>query len=325
MASVDIGKKLKDARLQKDMSLDELQQITKTQKRYLVAIEENDFDSMPGTFYVRAFIRQYASAVGLDGNELVAIYDGKEGELTQEQAPKEEVMKESRTQIYDSNNKLTKVINSLPAIIFSLIGLTITIIVLYITWENRNALPVIDSPNIEVTSIPSSITSESTTESSETQESTVTESSSTTESSSSETPPITFSRDADYSGNVVMTAMNLPETTALKLSFTAKDAACWVGITAPDSTTTTTGGYFFQGTVNPGQTQETELPIGTSRIYLNLGAAQNLEMTLDGQKIDFNPGKTITGSKTVTIYFDYTQQSTDISTDETVEVNQPAA
>lgn len=301
------------------MSLDELQQITKTQKRYLVAIEENDFDSMPGTFYIRAFIRQYASAVGLDGNELVAIYDGKEETLNPEQAPEGELMKESRTQIYDSNNKLTKFINSLPAIIFSLIGLTITIIVLYITWENRNALPVIESPEIEVTSIPSSSTSESTVVSSETQESTVVESSSTTESSSSTEQPITFSRDADYNGNVVMTAMNLPQTTALKISFTAKDAACWVGITAPDSSVTTTGGYFFQGTVNPGQTQETELPIGTSRIYINLGAAQNMEMTLDGQKVEFNPDTTITGSRTVTLYFDYTQQETD----ETVEVDQP--
>lgn len=321
MASVDIGKKLKDARLQKDMSLDELQQITKTQKRYLVAIEENDFDSMPGTFYIRAFIRQYASAVGLDGNELVAIYDGKEETQNPDQVSEEEFMKESRTQIYDSNNKLAKLINSLPAIIFSLIGLTITIIVLYITWENRNALPVIESPDIEVTSIPSSITSESTIASSETQESTVVESSSsTTESSSSAEQPIMFSRDADYNGNVVMTAMNLPATTALKLGFTGKDAACWVGITAPDSSVTTTGGYFFQGTVNPGQTQETELPVGTSRIYINLGAAQNMEMTLDGKKIDFNPDKTITGSRTVTIYFDYTQQETGISTDETIEV-----
>ena len=87
MASVNIGETLKEARLQKNISIDELQQMTKIQKRYLEIIEQNDFESLPGTFYVRAFIRQYASAVGLDGNQLVDIYDGKEPAIVEEPKP----------------------------------------------------------------------------------------------------------------------------------------------------------------------------------------------------------------------------------------------
>ncbi len=56
------------------MSLDELQEMTKIQKRYLIGIEEGNYAIMPGNFYVRAFIRQYAEAVGLDPDELFEQY-----------------------------------------------------------------------------------------------------------------------------------------------------------------------------------------------------------------------------------------------------------
>ena len=59
----ELGKILKEAREAKGLSLDDLQQITKIQKRYLIGIEEGNYDMMPGKFYVRAFIKQYAEAV----------------------------------------------------------------------------------------------------------------------------------------------------------------------------------------------------------------------------------------------------------------------
>ncbi|KGX83374.1 helix-turn-helix domain-containing protein [Pontibacillus marinus] len=63
---MEIGARLKEAREAKNMSLDDIQNETKIQTRYLQAIEKGDFSIMPGKFYTRAFIRQYAEAVGLD-------------------------------------------------------------------------------------------------------------------------------------------------------------------------------------------------------------------------------------------------------------------
>src|SRR5699024_2997034 len=71
----ELGTKLREARVEKGYTLNTLQQMTKIQKKYLQAIELGNFDEMPGSFYVRAFIKQYADMVGLDGDELLIEYE----------------------------------------------------------------------------------------------------------------------------------------------------------------------------------------------------------------------------------------------------------
>lgn len=71
----ELGNKLRDARVDKGYTLNTLQQLTKIQKKYLTAIEEGQFAEMPGNFYTRAFIKQYAETVGLDGDALLLEYE----------------------------------------------------------------------------------------------------------------------------------------------------------------------------------------------------------------------------------------------------------
>ncbi|WP_404409283.1 helix-turn-helix domain-containing protein [Jeotgalibacillus malaysiensis] len=70
----ELGSRLKEAREAKGYSLEELQGLTKIQKRYLQGIEEGDYSMMPGAFYIRAFIKQYAEAVDLNVEELFETY-----------------------------------------------------------------------------------------------------------------------------------------------------------------------------------------------------------------------------------------------------------
>ncbi|MGE6631502.1 helix-turn-helix domain-containing protein [Bacillus sp. NPDC077027] len=70
----ELGKRLIEAREEKGVSLDDLQTATKIQKRYLQAIEQGNYDIIPGKFYVRAFIKQYAEAVGLNAEQLFEEY-----------------------------------------------------------------------------------------------------------------------------------------------------------------------------------------------------------------------------------------------------------
>jgi cytoskeletal protein RodZ len=62
----ELGKFLVEKRKEKSMSLDELQAITKIQKRYLQAVEEGNYHLLPGKFYARAFIKTYAEAIGIE-------------------------------------------------------------------------------------------------------------------------------------------------------------------------------------------------------------------------------------------------------------------
>ncbi|MGD7043749.1 RodZ domain-containing protein [Jeotgalibacillus proteolyticus] len=66
----ELGNRLREAREGKGLSLDEVQSLTKIQKRYLQGIEDGNYTMMPGSFYVRAFIKQYAEAVDLQPDEL---------------------------------------------------------------------------------------------------------------------------------------------------------------------------------------------------------------------------------------------------------------
>ncbi|AZZ60301.1 helix-turn-helix domain-containing protein [Oenococcus sp. UCMA 16435] len=66
-----IGKHLQDARENHGLTLEDVSSSTKIQMRYLQAIETGQVDKLPGPFYVKAFIRQYANTVGLDPNTIL--------------------------------------------------------------------------------------------------------------------------------------------------------------------------------------------------------------------------------------------------------------
>ncbi|WP_047152569.1 helix-turn-helix domain-containing protein [Aneurinibacillus tyrosinisolvens] len=68
---------LRRARQEKGMSLNDIQEATKIQRRYLEAIENGNFEVLPGHFYVRAFIKSYADIVGLDSEQLVSQYSAE--------------------------------------------------------------------------------------------------------------------------------------------------------------------------------------------------------------------------------------------------------
>lgn len=65
-----MGKTLREARNRRKIDLPQVEAATKIRIRYLRAIENEEWDVLPGEAYVRAFIRTYASFLGLDGERL---------------------------------------------------------------------------------------------------------------------------------------------------------------------------------------------------------------------------------------------------------------
>ena len=70
----ELGQLLREARLEKGLSLEEVEDLTKIRKRYLQAIEDGQYKVLPGPFYVRAFVKNYAEIVGLDPDQVLRIY-----------------------------------------------------------------------------------------------------------------------------------------------------------------------------------------------------------------------------------------------------------
>lgn len=65
-----VGKKLREARTRRKLSLADVEAETKIRSRYLQAIENEEWDQLPEDTYARAFIRTYGRFLGLDGDRL---------------------------------------------------------------------------------------------------------------------------------------------------------------------------------------------------------------------------------------------------------------
>lgn len=150
---MDIGARLKEARLEKGLSLDSLQETTKIQKRYLIAIEEGNFHILPGKFYARAFIKEYANAVGLDPDELMEEHK-EEVPKTEEQEENEKIeysrMERSRRESRAKTSMFSKYFPTVVTV-FAVIG------VLFAAWLIAQQVMSSDEAAPEGSSEPSEV------------------------------------------------------------------------------------------------------------------------------------------------------------------------
>src|SRR2546430_11556022 len=73
----EIGNSLREARLRQQLDFPELEQQTKIRAKYLKALEAEDFDVLPAPTYVKGFLRNYADALGLEGQLYVDEYNSR--------------------------------------------------------------------------------------------------------------------------------------------------------------------------------------------------------------------------------------------------------
>jgi hypothetical protein len=70
----EIGNSLREARERQGLGYPEIELATKIRGKYIRALEEEDFTSIPGDAYIRGFLRTYAEYLGLDGDVYVDEY-----------------------------------------------------------------------------------------------------------------------------------------------------------------------------------------------------------------------------------------------------------
>lgn len=137
-----IGSRLKHAREARGQSLEEVATQTRIPIRHLHAIEEGNWEALPATTYSVGFVRAYANAVGLNGNELGA-------ELRQELGIARPSY-DAPAALYEPADPARVPPRSL-AIIALLIG--IALVIGYLVWRNMSmdggadpAAPVAEAP-----------------------------------------------------------------------------------------------------------------------------------------------------------------------------------
>ena len=70
----EIGQTLRETRLRNRVDITEVEAGTKIRAKYLRALENEEWDLLPGPTYVKSFLRTYAEALGLDGKLLIEEY-----------------------------------------------------------------------------------------------------------------------------------------------------------------------------------------------------------------------------------------------------------
>lgn len=70
----EIGATLREARMRARIDINEVERRTKIRAKYLRALENEEWDLLPGEVYVKSFLRTYSSFLGVDSRQLLDEY-----------------------------------------------------------------------------------------------------------------------------------------------------------------------------------------------------------------------------------------------------------
>ena len=74
----EIGETLREARMRRRIDMTEVETATKIRGKYLRALENEEWDLLPGPTFVKTFLRTYADYLGLDARNLVELTRARE-------------------------------------------------------------------------------------------------------------------------------------------------------------------------------------------------------------------------------------------------------
>ncbi|HDR8181462.1 TPA: DUF4115 domain-containing protein [Bacillus thuringiensis] len=279
----ELGQKLKEARGTKGLSIDQLHEITKIQKRHLIAIEEGNYDVLPGAFYARAFIKQYADAVGLNGEELLVEYQSTIPQSEKRDVP--QVSTGQKTQETMQKSSSWPIADHMPKALVALLVIALGVVIWFVfqalTGKNDEKVPNAQSEKIEVKKAENSPLD---TKKDEVKAEGPKKEEPKKEEPKKEEPKKEEQPTGQEEVKVVGTAGNtstleIHNNKTLELEIVTKDAS-YVGIKND------AGNDIFSGIIQAGQTQKYDLST-VKEVNLNIGSAPNVEFKLNGQVITF--------------------------------------
>jgi len=275
----ELGNRLKEARLAKGLSLDDLQAVTKIQKRYLSGIEEGNYSSMPGDFYVRAFIKQYSEAVGLDPDEIFDTYKAEIPSAYQQDLPEQLSRVKSRKGLPESGSKLFEV---LPKILMWVLIIGIAALIYYLVQnygdKDSTSNKGNDTPPATIVKPPGSEKKGDEADKGKENGSKEDEENAEEETEEPETPAQELTV-AESSGNNSTYDLKNAEKFELKVVSTGET---WVSINNG------TGKSFFRGMLAVGKKDSETLDFSNeTEAVIRVGKTVDTEIYVNGQKLEY--------------------------------------
>lgn len=303
----EIGQKLREARLEKGYTIDDLQQITKIQKRYLIAIEEGNFDALPGDFYVRAFIKQYASVVGMNPDKLVEDY--QQDIPTVQPKPTVQEEEEQPTRSAHHSERAARAGKSmrrfLPQILVGVAVLAIFGVVygLTISQQRKDTKPSIpvdqssvsveDDTDSKKASKKSSQASKASSSKAARQDAESKASSHRKKAPKKDESGLKISKPAGTDAAQTFTVSGL-KAEGNVMTLKAKDKDAWMSVMVD-------GAMTWQGIVPAGSKQDVDLPEAAQNVVVKTGNAMTNDILINDDAVDLGDATSLVRTMTFTI------------------------
>ncbi|ALV22968.1 helix-turn-helix domain-containing protein [Carnobacterium antarcticum] len=270
----EIGEKLQEARKAKGYTLDDLQQMTKIQKRYLIAIEEGNYNVMPGKFYARAFIKQYADTVGLNGDQLLEEYTDIVPHTHDEEYVEKVSSSQTRSGNKTGNELLGKVQDYLPTLVILLVVVVIAAAIYFAFIKtNQSSQESLITKNSESVVVSSAVSNSNDAKDSSTEDS------ATSESEKEETKQVV----SVLSSTGSQTTYSVTGTTAENtVSLSAEGGESWVSVEAD-------GTMIDQALLTDGDVLDAAIPADTKTVNIVVGNASVTGVKLNDENVDYAP------------------------------------
>ncbi|QKE72987.1 helix-turn-helix domain-containing protein [Arthrobacter citreus] len=289
----EIGKYLKEAREAKGLSIDDVQELTKIQKRYLEAIEEGNYEILPGQFYVRAFIKQYAETIGVDVSGFLSdkpvIEDTVEANTIAEEVKHEEIpSRASKLKEPLNNVKSSRIMDYLPRILIAILIMGICIAI-YMMLPSKNDEKSADT-NQSQTNSNSEIEKpkNNALDQAKNDNKKQTEKAKNDETKQEPTQKITVD-----SAQGKRTSISLSGTDVFKLEVVANGES-YVDLKNAE------GKMFYSGILKQGQTQNYDLT-EENEVTVNIGASNNVELRINDEVFKYPVSPTNAVHQKITI------------------------
>lgn len=297
----ELGNRLKEARLAKNMSLDDLQAVTKIQKRYLIGIEEGNYSMMPGQFYVRAFIKQYAEAVGLEPEEVFEQYKSEIPSTINDDIPEKLSRVQTRQNVSTGRSKVFEILPKILIVIFIIGALAVAYAFFQKSTDGNNSKEPVENTGKEPVRIEESDefakdnekdTERDTSGNSATQEDQTTEEETAEEEIEAPKQEITV---AQSSGKKTVYELKNADRFELKVVSTGET---WVNILNGKGTS------FFSGTLKKGENESQVIDFSKEmEAEIVIGKSTETEIYVNDEKVEYAIPPTQSVTQNITIRY----------------------